>query len=255
MKMIPKKIHYCWFGGGLLPEDLQRYIKTWQEIMPDYQIKVWDESQFDCNSIAFVKEAYSIKKWAFVADYVRLFALYSEGGIYLDTDVMVKKRFDDLLNNRFISSIECHKDTMIEQNASQYLTPDGTSKKSFTPIPGIGIQSAFIGSIPQHPLLKECMDYYKDRHFILENGSFFNKIIAPTILSMNAEKYGFKYIDKDQDLSEGIHVYKSDFFASKPSAESNESYAVHFCVGSWKEKERVSVSRKIYLKIKAILKK
>ena len=86
-----KKIHYCWFGGKKLPKSVEDCIKTWKKFLPDYEIKQWDESNFDVNSFPFVKEAYESKKWAFVSDYVRIYALYNEGGLYLDTDVKILK--------------------------------------------------------------------------------------------------------------------------------------------------------------------
>ena len=84
--MIPKVIHYCWFGGGRIPAYLQECIDSWSAIMPNYKIKCWTEDNFDVNQIRFVKEAYDNRKFAFVSDYVRIYALYKEGGIYLDTD-------------------------------------------------------------------------------------------------------------------------------------------------------------------------
>ena len=89
--MIPKIIHYCWLSGEPYPEKIQNCIASWKERLPDYKIKLWDMNSFDVNSIDFVREAVSVKKWAFAADYIRLYALYREGGIYLDSDVLVKK--------------------------------------------------------------------------------------------------------------------------------------------------------------------
>ena len=99
MDRIPKIIHYCWFGKNKMPYILQAYINNWKKIIPDYQIIRWDESNFDVNSLSFTKEAYDSKVWAFVSDYVRLYALYNYGGIYLDTDVELLTDFDHLLNN------------------------------------------------------------------------------------------------------------------------------------------------------------
>lgn len=86
--MIPKIIHYCWFGGKEMPALLQLCIASWKKYLPDYQIKCWDETNFDFNMAPLCKEAYAAKKWAFVADYCRIYALYTEGGIYMDTDIM-----------------------------------------------------------------------------------------------------------------------------------------------------------------------
>ena len=93
--MIPKIIHYCWFGRNPKSENVLRYIKTWKEKMPDYEIKEWNEDNFDVNYNDFTKEAYYAKKYAFVSDVARLYALVKEGGIYLDTDIIVLKRFPD----------------------------------------------------------------------------------------------------------------------------------------------------------------
>ena len=98
LNMIPKIIHYCWFGGNPLPEDAQKCIASWKKYLPGYEIKEWNESNFDVNCCPYVSEAYQAKKYAFVSDYVRVYALYNYGGIYLDTDVEVKKSFNNFLN-------------------------------------------------------------------------------------------------------------------------------------------------------------
>ncbi|RGX78343.1 hypothetical protein DXA68_12330 [Bacteroides stercorirosoris] len=95
--MIPKIIHYCWFGGKPLPPKAKKYIESWKKFCPDYEIKEWNESNFDVHCCRYVEEAYNAKKWAFVSDYARFLALYNEGGIYFDTDIEVLKPFDNLL--------------------------------------------------------------------------------------------------------------------------------------------------------------
>ncbi len=90
-EMIPKIIHYCWLSSEPYPEKIQNCIDSWKKILPDYEIKLWNMNNFDINSIDFVKEACSVKKWAFASDYIRLYALYNYGGIYLDSDVLIKK--------------------------------------------------------------------------------------------------------------------------------------------------------------------
>lgn len=97
--MIPKKIHYCWFGGEKLPNSVKKNIESWKKYCPDYEIVRWDESNFDVNSNEFVREAYAAKAWAFVSDYVRLKVVYDNGGVYLDTDVELIKNIDHLLSD------------------------------------------------------------------------------------------------------------------------------------------------------------
>ena len=104
--MIPKKIHYCWFGGKELPFQVKKCIKTWKEKCPDYEIVRWDESNFDVNVHPFVKAAYQAKKWAFVSDYARLKIVYENGGIYLDTDVELIKSLDELRKNECYIAIQ-----------------------------------------------------------------------------------------------------------------------------------------------------
>ncbi len=107
--MIPKKIHYCWFGGKEKPKEVLKCIDSWKKYCPDYEIIQWDENNFDVNAHPYTKQAYELKKWAFVSDYARLWIVYNEGGIYLDTDVEVLKNLDDLLDNEAYMGFEDKK--------------------------------------------------------------------------------------------------------------------------------------------------
>ena len=97
--MIPKIIHYCWFGGNELPENMRRCMESWKKYCPDYEIRRWDESNYDFNRISYSSEAYQVQKWGFVTDAIRLDVVYRYGGIYLDTDVELLKPLDDLLEH------------------------------------------------------------------------------------------------------------------------------------------------------------
>ena len=107
--MIPRIIHYCWFGRGEMPQLAKDCIASWHKCMPDWEYKLWNEDNFDVSQIPYAKEAYEAKKYAFVSDYVRLWALYNEGGVYLDTDVEVFKSFDDLLFQSAFAGFEGSK--------------------------------------------------------------------------------------------------------------------------------------------------
>lgn len=96
--MIPKIIHYCWLSGDMYPDKIKKCINSWKKIMPDYEIMIWDLSRFDINSIVWTKQAYEKKKYAFASDYIRFYALYNYGGIYLDSDVEILRSFNDFLN-------------------------------------------------------------------------------------------------------------------------------------------------------------
>ena len=104
--MIPKVVHYCWFGRGEMPELAKKCIASWKTFLPDYQIKEWNEDNFDINCNQYVKEAYESRKFAFVTDYVRLYAIYTEGGVYMDTDVEVLKTLDPFLHHHAFSGFE-----------------------------------------------------------------------------------------------------------------------------------------------------
>ena len=95
---MEKKIHYCWFGGKPLPRKVKQCIKTWKKFLPDYEIIEWNEQNFNIKSCTFVEQAYENKKWAFVSDYARIYALYKEGGIYFDTDVKVLKDINNIID-------------------------------------------------------------------------------------------------------------------------------------------------------------
>jgi mannosyltransferase OCH1-like enzyme len=98
--MIPKIIHYTWFSGDEMPQVIKECIASWKRILPEYELRLWDYNAIKDIDSVFLKEALEVKKWAYAADFVRLYALYNEGGIYLDTDVMVFKRFDCFLNDK-----------------------------------------------------------------------------------------------------------------------------------------------------------
>ena len=129
--MIPKIIHFCWLSVDSFPAEIEKYIQTWKEKLPDYEIKRWDCTTFNIDNVPWVKEAFSAKKYAFAADYIRFYALYNYGGIYLDSDVEVLKSFDDLLNSKSFIGFE-------------YLS-----------VP----EAAIIGAEKGLPWLKKCLDY------------------------------------------------------------------------------------------------
>jgi mannosyltransferase OCH1-like enzyme len=238
--MIPKKIHYCWLSGEKKPMLIKKCIESWQKIMPDYEVKLWDTSNFEIKSNNFVYEAYKEKKWAFVCDYIRLWALYNEGGVYLDSDVSVLKSFNEFLSYDFFSAVEYHNHIIKRENSGQYLNSDGSRKKGAANVPGIGMQAAVFGCASGHQFVKACMDYYENHHFVLENGSLNNKIIAPDIYARMAEKFGFKYKNEKQELRENMMIFPNDVFSGSIKQSSENTFAIHFGYGSWRQKPTVS---------------
>ena len=140
--MIPIIIHYCWFGRKEKPNNIIDNIRNWQHVLPDYQIKEWNEDNFDVNSMVFTKEAYKVKKYAFVSDIARLHALMTEGGIYLDTDVRVLKSFDPYLNHNSFIGLEDPK----------------------------RLSTAVIGAHANVNWIRSFLSTYKEKHFITRRG-------------------------------------------------------------------------------------
>jgi mannosyltransferase OCH1-like enzyme len=244
--IIPKKIHYCWLSGEPLPEKLLKCMETWQQVLPGYELIRWDAKRFDITSVKFVEEACNKKKWAFASDYIRLHALFTEGGIYLDTDVYLLKSLDAFLKHDFFTAVEIDHEAIRIYNTMELLNKDGTPKYPDCFIKGIQMQAAIMGSVKGHPYLYDCMNYYHDQHFILEDGSIQNKIIAPHIYAKVAVSYGFVYIDKRQELRENMVVYPSETFAGHLHTANHKAYAIHMCAGSWRDNEKSGVFEKTW---------
>ena len=196
--MIPKKIHYVWVGGKEKPKDIKRCMKTWGKHLKDYEIIEWNESNFDIHSHPFVEAAYKAKKWAYVSDYIRMYAIYNYGGIYLDTDVLVLDNFDDMLDNKAFVGYE-HPDY------------------PFT---------AVFGAEPKHPFIKKILDSYDEidtYEFNFEN----NNTISVSNILIN--DYKCKKGNIEQLLKDGVKVYKDDILCN-PSINSK---TIHIFTGTW----------------------
>ena len=222
---IPKIIHYCWFGGKK-PKKVVKTIKKWKSKLPDYSFIEWNENNFDIEkSCDFVKEAYVRKKWAFVSDYVRLYALQMFGGIYLDTDVQLLKTFDLFLNDPLFISHESNR----------------------------SLCTAVIGSIKQNSLIEAFLNTYLDKKFELNK----NLNITPNSeLLFDFCKQNKKNIEFDKEfVDETIHVYPQTFFCAKDIHNykllvSSYTICIHNLDASW-----YSPSHLFFKKIKVILMK
>lgn len=196
--MIPKFIHYCWFGHNPLPKSAQKCIDSWRKFLPDYEIKEWNEDNFDVNVISYTKEAYEAKKYAFVSDYARFKILYENGGIYFDTDVKVIKPFDEITTRGAFMGREAG--AYLKNIISHY------QGEGLAVAPGLGL-----GVNPAHPLYKEFLDLYDNLSFKNKDGSLNTK----TIVSYTSEilvKHGLGDENNKPQNIEGIWIYPAEFF-------------------------------------------
>lgn len=188
--MIPKIIHYCWFGGSPLPKSAIKCINSWKTFFPDYVIKEWNESNFDVNMMAFTREAYAAKKYAFVSDVARFWILYHQGGLYFDTDVEVVASFDGILQRGAFMGVE---------------TPsDGTTVPTINPGLGLGCEKG-------NEIWKSVLDYYTTLHFLNEMGIQNNGTVVTHTTHVLTEKFGLMPKNEIQHM-DGVTIYPAEFF-------------------------------------------
>lgn len=220
--MIPKIIHYTWFSGDPFPEEIQNCIASWHKHMPEYEFKLWDMEAVKGIDSVFLKEALQAKKWAYAADYVRLYAIYHEGGIYLDTDVLVYKSFNPLLSQR----------AFIGKESSIHFEGGFTAQY---------LSSHCFGAEKEHPFVKDCLDYFQDRHFVTSNNEKlpiplrYNFVLLPYIQAEIARMYGYEWrplLQDEQPCKEGLVVYPASYFDTQDIMP--ESYCKHLAVGGWR---------------------
>lgn len=219
--MIPKIIHYCWLSKDPIPEFLQKCMDSWKKFLPDYEFICWNFERFDKESSLWVKQAFECKKYAFAADYIRLYALYNYGGIYLDMDVEVVKSFDDFLD---LKTMMCWQKDIG------------------------GLEVAAFGVEKGEAWLAKCLAYYDNRHFVKENGTFDMKTLPSIVESLLLEsKYNLKLVDslKSAIMAEKnlntIPIFSCDFFSPKSYITeklelTNNSTCIHHFAGSWLER-------------------
>lgn len=207
--MIPKIIHYCWFGGKPLPALAIKCIASWKKFHPDYVIKRWDESNFDVNAIPYTRDAYAKGKFAFVSDYAKFILLYQEGGVYLDTDVELLRPLNNILKN------------------GPFLGEEIVGKCN----PGSGM-----GAYPKMTFLKEMVDFYRSLSFIRKEGSL-NCTTIVTYTSLALAKYGYKKIVGIQHVA-GFTIYPPEYFCpinyfTKEKVITSNTYSIHHYAASW----------------------
>lgn len=212
MCTVPKIIHYCWFGGKPIPEEYKKYINSWKKYLPDYEIKEWNETNFDLNSCDYIKEAYKCRKWAFVSDYARFWILYNYGGLYFDTDVEIIQPMGELIKKGPFMGLE-NMNGRYEVNS------------------GLGLCSN-----PGHSIYKEILEMYSRAHFLNEDGTQNLENVVSRVTRI-LKKYGFKDENIIQEIC-GVTLYPSDYFCPMDCINgritiTSNTYTIHHYACSW----------------------
>ena len=236
--MIPKVIHYCWFGGKPQPKIVKKCIASWGKMCPDYEIRRWDETNFDVTMHPFMKAAYENKAWAFVSDYARLKIVYDNGGIYLDTDVELIRNLNDLLTNECFLPIENEPRGLINT--------------------GLGF-----GAIPKNETIKEMLDVYNNVTFQPNN---VKEIVCPIYNTKPFLKHGYQCGAQQIQHIKGTTILPTEYFAPLDGRTSElhltkNTYGIHWAsrfwetgMDKWKAKFRMLVGSDICRKIKSLYK-
>ena len=211
--MIPKIIHYCWFGGKPLPKIAEKCIASWKKYLPGYEIKRWDESNFDVNAIPYTREAYAACKFAFVSDYARFWILYHYGGVYFDTDVEVIRPIDDIINRGGFLGVESNRNGIYTVN------------------PGLGF-AATQGTA----VIGEMVNLYSTFHFINTDGASDLKNIVEITTDYLSSK-GLQNTDEIQDCC-GFTIYPKDYFCpidydTRELKITENTRTIHHYAESW----------------------
>ena len=227
--MIPKIIHYCWFGRGEKPELAKKCIASWRKSCPDFEIREWNEGNCDYLSIPFMAEAYAAKKYAFVSDVMRLIVLEQYGGVYFDTDVEVVRDISPLLDDEGFIGFE--NDQFV--NSGQVMAAKA-----------------------HHPVIQAMIEEYKKLHFTNADGTA-TPVGCPRLNTDVMERFGLIRNGREQVVA-GIHVYSADFFNPMDSTtgkltKTENTYSIHWYSMSWLPK-RVQMKAKLGRILRRVLK-
>ena len=245
--MIPKIIHYCWFGKGLMPQSQKKCIEGWKKLMPDYTIMRWDESTFDYKQYKASKYAYEVKKYALVSDVCRYNALAEYGGIYLDTDVEVFQRFDRFLDCNFFSGIELYWEFESEKIAERYLNADGTPKKIGTDVPHLEILTSSMACNKGNEMICRIRDYYNSVDVDADRALHYRDWVNnDRLVARHLAEYGFKYKNETQRFGDGMVVYGTGIFGHEFCPDSRYEVSWHYNAASWLDKKGKKSTIKSY---------
>lgn len=209
--MLPKVIHYCWFGGKPLPKPAVRCIRSWEKYLPEYEIIEWNEKNFDVNSVPYVAEAYRCGKYAFVSDYVRFWVLYKYGGLYFDVDVEMIAKIDDIIGRGNFMGYE----------------------HGMSIAPGLGL-----GLEPGMPFVRQLLDEYERNHFLVDGRMMMSRTVVNVVTELLMPK-GVRSVDDGIDRIGDIYIYYPEYFSpldhrSDVLMITENTRSIHHYDASWK---------------------
>ncbi len=211
--LIPKVIHYCWFGENPIPDQYKKWMESWKKFCPDYKIVEWNESNYDINKNKYMRQAYKSKKWGFVPDFARLDIIYHYGGIYLDTDVELVQSLDDLLYQKGFAGFE----------SDNYVAL------------GLGF-----GAMKGLPIIKEMLEYYNNIDFVKQDGTL-NLIASPVWQTKLLVKKGLK-LNGEYQVVDDLTIFPEKMLSGKNVGTRRVrlmpyTRSIHHYEGSWLDME------------------
>lgn len=217
--MIPKVIHYCWFGGNALSDKELNCINSWKKYCPDYEIMRWDESNFDVNANAYCREAYAQKKWAFVSDYARFLILYENGGLYFDTDVELIRPIQDIVDR------------------GPFMGMQGTNWGPINTGLGLGAEKGMA-------VFRTILDHYDSAHFLQEDGLEDQTTVVERVTDLFAQ-LGFQQKQEIQKIA-GVSVYPPEYFSPYDYRNgqmkiTENTRSIHHYAATWLNEEQMKV--------------
>lgn len=226
--MIPKIIHLCWFSNDPFPVEIKICLDSWKRVLPDYEVRRWTYEDAKAIGCRFIDEALAARKWAFAADVVRFYAVYKEGGVYMDSDILIKKRFD-----RFIPE---HGFATFHEHIGQQLQ----------------LQAAFLMGEKGNAYCKAVFDYYNLRPFLKPDGTY-DLTISPVVMLDMASARGYKPEDTEQYLEDDVVIYPGYYLTpcNRGVEVHPDAFALHTIYGSWRTRK---LGRRIELYVKHLFK-
>ena len=214
--MVPKIIHLCWFSDDPYPVEIKVCLESWQRVLPDYKVKIWRLADARSIGIPFIDEALDARKWAFASDVVRFYAVYTEGGVYMDSDVFIYRRFDDFIPEEGFVTF------------NEKIEPSWTN---------FGLQAAFFLGSKGNEFCRLMVEYYRNRHYLLPDGTFDTEI-SPYTMRQIADEHGYVCDDSIVQKLDILTVYPTHYLAPRKHFKiDHETVGQHRVYGSWRKRK------------------